>query len=63
MYLFFTLEEIANFTCFSSFNILLMNDFQRFCVLVSVNAFYLFFLFFVITLIYKTFLKIINFIF
>lgn len=63
MYLFFTLEEIASFNCFSSFNILLMNDFQRFCVLISVNAFYLIFLFFVITLIYKTFLKIINFIF
>ena len=38
MYLFFTLEQISNFPIFSSFNILLMNDFQRFCVLISVTS-------------------------
>ncbi len=56
MYLFFTLEQISNFPIFSSFNILLMNDFQRFCVLISVNVFYLLFLAFILTIIYKSFL-------
>lgn len=56
MYFFFDLNTIANFPIFESYNILLMEDFQRFCVLISVNAFYLMFLAFVITIIYKSFL-------
>ena len=51
MYLFFTLEQIASFPIFASYNILSMNDFQRFCVLISVNAFYIMFLAFVLTII------------
>ena len=56
MYLFFTLEQISNFPIFFTFNILLMNDFQRFCELISVNVFYLLFLAFILIIIYKSFL-------
>lgn len=63
MYFFFDLNTIANFPIFKSYNILLMEDFQRFCVLISVNAFYLMFLAFVITIIYKSFLWIKKFLF
>ncbi len=56
MYLFFTLEQIASMQCFSSFNIMLMDDFQRIVVLIAVNGLYILFLMFILTIIYKSFL-------
>mgnify|MGYP004552585949 FL=1 len=56
VYFFYDLNTIANFPIFESYNILLMSDFQRFCVLISVNTFYLLFLLFVLIIIYKSIL-------
>lgn len=60
MYFFFSLDEIQQFVIFNQFNISLMSDFQRFCVLISVNAFYLLFLFFLLTIVYKTTNRLVN---
>lgn len=60
MYFFFSLDEIQQFVIFNQFNISLMSDFQRFCVLISVNVFYLLFLFFLLTIVYKTTNRLVN---
>ena len=60
MYFFLTLEQIEKLAVFEQFNSPLMSDFQRFCVLVSVNAYRLLFLAFVLTIIYKTVNRLIN---
>lgn len=60
MYFFFSLDEIQQFVIFNQFNISLMSDFQRFCILISVNAFYLLFLFFLLTIVYKTTNRLVN---
>ena len=60
MYLFFTLEQIQHFEIFSRFNFSLFSDFQLLAILIAVNAFYLMFLSFVFTIIYKTFNRLIN---
>ena len=56
VYFFYDLNTIANFPIFESYNILLMSDFQRFCVFISVNTFYLLFLLFVLIILYKSIL-------
>lgn len=63
MYLFFSIEQIAEMSVFQQFNVLQMGTFQQMALLVVVNGFYLAFLSFVATLFYKSFLWIKNLLF
>lgn len=63
MYLFYTLDQIQEFAIFARFNFALFSDFQLVVILLGVNIFYLMFLWFIITIIYKTFNRLINVIF
>ena len=63
MYIFYTLEQIENFSIFSSFDFSSLTDFESMMILLSVNVFYLLFLGFSITIIYKTVSRLYNAIF
>ena len=63
MYLFFTIEQIAEMSIFQQFNVLQMGSFQQMALLVIVNGFYIAFLSFVITIFYKSFLWLKNLLF
>lgn len=60
MYLFFTLSQIESFSIFAGYNFTTFTDFQLMSILIGVNLFYLCFLFFILTLIYKIFNRIVN---
>lgn len=63
MYLFYDLETIKQFSIFSQFDFSTFTDFQNLVLLLGVNLFYISFLSFVFTIIYKTFNRLINILF
>lgn len=63
MYIFYTLDQIENFSIFSSFDFNSFTAFESIMIVLGVNIFYLLFLGFSITIIYKTVSRLYNAIF
>lgn len=63
MYLFYNLEQIKSFSVFSGFDFSGFSPFQDICLLLGANIFYLLFLSFVFTIIYKLINRVLNCIF
>ena len=63
MYIFYNLEQISHFSIFSSYDFNSFTAFESIMILLGVNIFYLMFLAFSITIIYKTVSRLYNAIF
>lgn len=63
MYFFYTLEEIKAFSIFSNVDFSLFSEFENIMLLLGVNIFYLLFLAFCFSIIYKVVNRILNVIF
>lgn len=63
MYIFYNLEQIQTFSIFSSFDFATFSPFESIMIVLGVNIFYLLFIAFSITIIYKTVIRIYNAIF
>lgn len=63
MYLFYNLEQIKTFSIFSNIDFSTFTEFENIMLLLGVNIFYLLFLSFCFTIIYKLVNRILNAIF
>lgn len=63
MYIFYDLEQIATFKIFSNIDFSTFSPFENIMVVLGVNIFYLLFIAFSISIIYKTVTRIYNAIF
>lgn len=63
MYIFYTLEDIKNFIIFNQFDLTNLSSFENCVLVLLVNIFYLLFLYFCFSLIYKIVSRLYNAIF
>lgn len=63
MYLFYTYEQIKLFSCFSWIDFTTFTTFQELAITIGVNLYYLVFLIFILSIAYKLFNRIWNYIF
>ena len=59
----YTFEMISNLSFFSTIDFTLFSDFEKVITVISFNLLYYFFLFFVLSLIYKVVCRFLNYIF
>lgn len=63
MYLFYTFEQIKQFECFSFVDFTTFTSFQQIGLTIAVNRYFVIFLIFILSIAYKLFNRIWNYIF